>query len=202
MRCWRGCGDARLRRQSSRRPVPFRSYRPLRVPQQPLIAALPELPHTPPLDSRQPPRKTRRTANPPPIMRLWIPGEETPPPRRRTPQDHADRLLRWVRENGCSGGAVLAMDLQKIYPAMCEQLDWKPYRWQPVACELRKLTGKRKSTAGSMGIDANAPASRGSDAVVGARLRSPRAPASSRDAPFPTSALTAHSTARSITVLA
>ena len=28
---------------------------------------------------------------------------------------------------------------------MCEQLDWKPYRWQPVACELRKLTGNRKS---------------------------------------------------------
>ena len=45
--------------------------------QLPPIAALPESPHTPPLDSRQPPRKTRRTANPPPIMRLWIPGEET-----------------------------------------------------------------------------------------------------------------------------
>ena len=126
---------------------------PLMAPEQPprallqlpLIAALPESPHTPPLDSRQPPRKTRRTVNPPPIMRLWIPGEEAPPPQRRTPQDHADRLLRWVRENGCSGGAVLAMDLQKIYPAMCEQLDWKPYTWQPVASELRKLTGKRKS---------------------------------------------------------
>jgi hypothetical protein len=118
---------------------------PCALLQLPLIAALPESPHTPPLDSRQRPRKTRRTANPSPIMRLWIPGEETPPPRRRTPQDHADRLLCWVRENGCSGGAVLAMDLQKIYPAMCEQLDWKPHTWQPVACELRKLTGKRKS---------------------------------------------------------
>jgi hypothetical protein len=32
----------------------------------------------------------------------------------------------------------------KIYPVMCEELDWKPHKWQPVAVELRKLTGKRK----------------------------------------------------------
>ena len=39
---------------------------------------------------------------------------------------------------------ILAMDLQKIHPVMCEELGWTPPRWQPVACELRKLTGKRK----------------------------------------------------------
>ncbi len=70
---------------------------------------------------------------------------------------------------GCAKTVVLAArssqwDLQKIYPAMCEQLDWKPHTWQSVACELRKLTGKRKSYRWvDMDADAEFTAFRGPD---------------------------------------
>ena len=33
------------------------------------------------------------------------------------------------------------MDVEQIYPAMCEGLGWQPYPWQAVAIELRDLTG-------------------------------------------------------------
>jgi hypothetical protein len=36
------------------------------------------------------------------------------------------------------------MDVERIYPTMCERLGWEPYPWQPVAIELRKLTGGGK----------------------------------------------------------
>ena len=79
-----------------------------------------------------------------PVARIWLCDRETPPPPSPTPRDHALRLLRWVRQAGYGGKMILAMDLQKIHPVMCEELGWTPPRWQPVACELRKLTGKRK----------------------------------------------------------
>jgi hypothetical protein len=75
-----------------------------------------------------------------PIVRLWVPGREAPPHRRPTPEEHAARLLRWAGEKG-TGIVVLAMDLQRIYPHMCSELDWAPYPWQPVASKLRNLTG-------------------------------------------------------------
>ena len=79
-----------------------------------------------------------------PVVRIWLRNRETPPPPRPTHLDHAVRLLRWVRNSGYAGKMVPAMDLKKIYPVMCEELGWQPYRWQPVACEFRKLTGGRK----------------------------------------------------------
>ena len=79
-----------------------------------------------------------------PLARIWLLDRETPPPVSPTVRDHAARLLRWVRENGYGGKLVLAMDLQKIYPIMCEGLGWQQHRWQPIACALRKLTGNVK----------------------------------------------------------
>ncbi len=78
-----------------------------------------------------------------PVERIWLRGVETPPPSRPTPRAHAAQLLRWVRKS-YGGKMVLAMDLARIYPVMCAELDWQPHKWQPVAVELRKLTGKRK----------------------------------------------------------
>ena len=113
-------------------------------PPPPPRPALLESPRTPLVDSPEPPRK-RRTARrrPDPVARIWLRDRKTPP-CEHTPRDHALRLLRWVRDGGYAGKPVLAMDLKKIYPVMCEELDWEPHRWQPVACELRKLTGRRK----------------------------------------------------------
>jgi hypothetical protein len=89
------------------------------------------------------PRRRKRRKSSVPVERIWLRGVETPPPARPTPHDHAARLLRWVR--GSYGGKmVLAIDLAKIYPVMCAELDWQSHKWQPVAVELRKLTGKRK----------------------------------------------------------
>ncbi len=103
-----------------------------------------ESPQAPGLDSPQEPlhkkRKLARRPMKPPVARIWLLDREAPPPPSPTPCDHAARLLRWVRENGYGGKLVLAMDLQKIYPVMCEELGWRQYQWQIVACELRKLT--------------------------------------------------------------
>ena len=114
------------------------------LPEQSPAAALLESPYAPGLDSPPPSRRKRKKLSSAPIARIWLRDRETPPPPRLTPGDHATRLLRWVRESGYSGKVVLAMDLQKICPVMCEELSWLPHRWQPVASKLRKLTGNRK----------------------------------------------------------
>ncbi len=118
----------------------------------PPLAALSELsPVSAPLESPRTPRpdspltsRRKPKARNAPLARIWLLDRETPPPVRSTARDHAVRLLRWVRENGYGGKLVLAMDLQKIYPVMCEQLGWEQHRWQPIACALRKLTGNVK----------------------------------------------------------
>jgi len=51
---------------------------------------------------------------------------------------------RWVTKNGYGGKLVLAMDLQRIYPRMCEQLGRSPFAWQQVAEPLKELTGGKK----------------------------------------------------------
>jgi hypothetical protein len=79
-----------------------------------------------------------------PLARIWLRDRETPPAPIPTPRDHAAKLLHWVRTSGYAGKVIPAMDLEKIYPVMCEEVDWQAYRWQPVAVELRKLTGNRK----------------------------------------------------------
>jgi hypothetical protein len=114
------------------------------VPKQSQVTALLESPRTPGLDSPPASRRKRKKPSNTPVVRIWLRDWETPPPPIPTPHDHAARLLRWVRESGYVGKMVLAMDLQKIYPVMCEQLRWVPHRWQPVASKLRKLTGNRK----------------------------------------------------------
>lgn len=80
----------------------------------------------------------------PEVARIWLLDRERPPPSRPTAPDHASRLLHWVCEAGLGGKLVLAQDLQKIYPVMCEELDWMKYPWQTVACHLRRLTGGEK----------------------------------------------------------
>ena len=113
---------------------------PLSIPPRPpCVDALPESPGA--LGAR--PRRRKRRKSCAPVERIWLRGVETPPPSRPTPHDHAAQLLRWVRES-YRGKMVLAMDLEKIYPVMCEELDWQPHKWQPVAVQLRKLTDKRK----------------------------------------------------------
>ena len=79
------------------------------------------------------------------VERIWLLDRETPPPSRPTPQEHAARLLSWVGNAGLRGKLVLAQDLQRIYPVMCEELDWEKYPWQTVARSLRRLTGGAKS---------------------------------------------------------
>jgi hypothetical protein len=80
----------------------------------------------------------------PRIARIWIHGHEDPPQRLPTPEEDARRLLRWVTKNGYGGKLVLAMDLQRIYPRMCEQLGRSAFAWQQVAEPLKELTGGKK----------------------------------------------------------
>ncbi len=114
------------------------------LPKQSPVAALLESRKAPDRDSSSTSRRKRKKLSSTPVARIWLRDRETPPPPRPTPRDHAARLLRWVRESGYADKLVLAMDLQKIYPVMCEELGWLPHRWQPVACALRKLTGNVK----------------------------------------------------------
>jgi hypothetical protein len=88
-----------------------------------------------------------------PVERIWLRGVERPPPPRPTPRAHAAQLLRWVRKS-YSGKMVLAMDLAKIYPVMCGELDWQPHKWQPVAVELRNRPASVSSIVGWMGTGA------------------------------------------------
>ncbi len=113
------------------------------LPTPPFVDALAESPAALGSDSPPSPRRRKRRKSNVPVERIWLRGVETPPPARPAPHDHAAQLLRWVRKS-YAGKMVLAMDLEKIYPVMCAELDWQPHKWQPVAVELRKLTGKRK----------------------------------------------------------
>ena len=113
-------------------------------PRQLLKTATLESPEAPGRDSLKAATRRKRKALNAPLARIWLLDRETPPSARPTARDHAARLPRWVRENGHGGKLVLAMDLQKIYPVMCEQLGWQPHRWQPIACAFRKLTGNVK----------------------------------------------------------
>jgi len=50
-----------------------------------------------------------------------------------------------VHEAGFVGNFVLSLDLKKIYPVMCEELDWKAYPWQTIAPDMRELAGGKKT---------------------------------------------------------
>jgi hypothetical protein len=91
-----------------------------------------------PSDSKLP-AACRRADHPPMAARTRSAAVARP-----SPEAHAARLLRWVSEANCSGGVVLAMDLERIYPVMAEQLEWQAYPWQRVATCLRQLTGGGK----------------------------------------------------------
>jgi hypothetical protein len=99
---------------------------------------------TPPATSTAITLVTTPAAAEAPIARVWLRDREAPPPSRPTPEDHAQRLLVWLKENRYAGKPVLAKDLKHVYPTMAEELGWQPYGWQPVATELRKLTGPKK----------------------------------------------------------
>ena len=126
-------------------PLAIPRKQPLQVVlERPPEMALLESPQAPGLDSRKSRRRKRRKPLAAPLARIWLRDRETPPAPIPTPRDHAARLLHWVRTSGYAGKVIPAMDLEKIYPVMCEEVDWQAYRWQPVAVELRKLTGNRK----------------------------------------------------------
>jgi hypothetical protein len=104
----------------------------------PLVASSP----APPTAPRAGRRRTQRR-----VQRLFLPGE-IGPPRQPSAQEHARRLLTWLREYNLTDREVLADDLKrKLYPAMCAALEWKPRAWNAVAKPLRKLTGGRKPYA-------------------------------------------------------
>ncbi len=142
-RLWRRDVEAAIAPPLAAPPSTSRGI-PLSIsPSPPLVDARPESPAALGADSPPTPRRRKRRKSSVPVERIWLRGVETPPPARPSPHDHATQLLRWVRKS-YGGKMVLAMDLEKIYPVMCAELDWQPHKWQPVAVELRKLTGKRK----------------------------------------------------------
>jgi hypothetical protein len=143
-RMWKREVEAAIAPPLAMPPSTPRSTSPNTPPKRPSVEVLLESPGALGADSPPTSRRRKRKKSSVPVERIWLRDRETPPPPRPTPYDHARQLLRWVRKSGYEGKMVLAMDLEKIYPAMCEELDWLPHKWQPVAVELRQLTGKRK----------------------------------------------------------
>ena len=116
--------------------------------QEPALEKEPPADSDPTSDSASPadsPPDPIRPHSIPAVERIWLRGREPAPSRIPTPAEDAQRLLRWVGESGYAGKAVLAEDMQKIYPVLCKEvLNRDPYVWQLVAEPLRRLTGGRK----------------------------------------------------------
>jgi hypothetical protein len=73
-------------------------------------------------------------------------------PRRlpvwRSPEQHADQLLRWLRANSFTDGCLLSADMEHLHHAMCAELGWMPRAWSPIGRAIAlKTTGGRKPTA-------------------------------------------------------
>jgi hypothetical protein len=92
------------------------------------------------------PKRRRRRGKSRPLVRVWLPDLEEPPPSARpSALEHAQRLLDWLQSDpAVAGHCVLAADLARIYPTLCGELNWSPRPWNTVAKHLRRLTGGRK----------------------------------------------------------
>ena len=66
----------------------------------------------------------------------------------RSPVDHADQLLHWLRMKGLVDGCVLAGDMMLLHQEMCRELGWLPRAWNPIGRALAlKMTSGKKITA-------------------------------------------------------
>ncbi len=92
------------------------------------------------------PKRRRRRGERRQLVRIWLLGLEEPPPSSPpSALEHAQRLLEWLQSDpSFAGHCVLAADLARIYPTLCDELDWPPRPWNTVAKHLRRLTGGKK----------------------------------------------------------
>jgi hypothetical protein len=64
---------------------------------------------------------------------------ETSPRIMSTPV-HAQRLLTVLINSGFEGKELIVSELQKLYAQVCQELNWQPRPWNPLANQFRLLT--------------------------------------------------------------
>ena len=64
---------------------------------------------------------------------------ETSPRIMSTPA-HAQRLLTVLNNSGFEGKELIVSELQKLYAQVCQELNWRPRPWNPLAKQFRLLT--------------------------------------------------------------
>jgi len=77
--------------------------------------------------------------SPPPPRWEWA-----PPPPRYPPEIHARELLIWLQEQGMSG-CVTYRQIRAQHRRMVIAKGWAPRAWNPIARELTKLLGGKKT---------------------------------------------------------
>ena len=59
-------------------------------------------------------------------------------------RDQAERLLRWLQDDGVAG-KIWASEVLEIYHDMVIELQWTEANWNTIGNHLRQLTGGRKT---------------------------------------------------------
>jgi hypothetical protein len=77
----------------------------------------------------------------PSVRRRRLPG---PYPDDQTPEAHAGRFLELLQGRGITGD-ILFEDIFGLYHKLLPTLGWEPRPWNPVARELKKLLGGKKT---------------------------------------------------------
>ena len=73
------------------------------------------------------------------------PGQHRGPPRWRFADQDAHELLSALIEWGYGGQAIEYARVVELYRVLCDRLNRRINPWNPVARELRRLTGGRKT---------------------------------------------------------
>jgi hypothetical protein len=89
----------------------------------------------------EPSASTPDTLARPPARRRRLPG---PYPDGQTPDARAGRFLELLQESGITGD-ILFEDIFALYHKLLPTIGWAPRPWNPVARELKKLLGGKKT---------------------------------------------------------
>lgn len=98
---------------------------------------------TPISELTEPSAPTPDTSLRPSARRRRLPG---PYPDGQTPNAHAARFLDLLQERDITGD-ILFEDIFRLYHELLATIGWTPRPWSPVAREIRKLLGGKKTYA-------------------------------------------------------
>lgn len=70
-------------------------------------------------------------------------AQKYPEPARKSPRQHARRLLQYLYSNEIEGD-IWWHDLKDYYADMCVELYWHPHRWKTIAEAFTAITTGKK----------------------------------------------------------